>query len=53
MIEWCLLIPSTYFIYWVFCGEEENNGELTVQGRRYGKEIEIKKNKREKKSKEE
>ena len=40
MIEWCLLIPSTYFIYWVF-GGEENNGESIEEGRRYGKEIEV------------
>lgn len=39
MIEYCLIIPAGYFFYYIF--SDENKGEQTEEGRRYGKEIEI------------
>lgn len=38
MIEYCLFVSAGYFFYYIF-SEDENNGEQTQEGRRYGIEI--------------
>ena len=46
MIEYCLFLPVGYFFYYMF-NEEENYGESDDEGRRYGKEDEVLKEKKD------